>query len=174
MYENIRYMLKTIFSADFGFQEEAAKNIYLRGLISSGKLDEMKAELAAAFEDKSVRWREMLLNDDYEVQDFDTEEESIAYVKRVLWDPLNSQSFLDGAKGGGSGGFSGGKPTIVDDPYSPNAITERSRVNRDYYGRENAADEFSAGLPDYATHSTAKSYQSTVPRDLNERLCGTG
>ncbi|KPL66322.1 hypothetical protein AO065_03185 [Pseudomonas viridiflava] len=89
MYENIRYMLKTIFSADFGFQEEAAKNIYLRGLISSGKLDEMKAELAAAFEDKSVRWREMLLNDDYEVQDFDTEEESIAYVKRVLWDPLN-------------------------------------------------------------------------------------
>jgi len=83
-------MLKTIFSADFGFQEEAAKNIYLRGLISSGKLDEMKAELAAAFEDNSVRWREMLLNDDYEVQDFDTEEESIAYVKRVLWDPLNS------------------------------------------------------------------------------------
>ncbi|SFW68108.1 hypothetical protein [Pseudomonas sp. NFACC10-1] len=64
----------------------------------------------------------------------------------------------NGAKGGGSSGFSGGKPTIVDDPYSPNAVTERSSVNRDYYGRENAADEFSAGLPDYATHSTAKSY----------------
>jgi filamentous hemagglutinin len=74
-----------------------------------------------------------------------------------------------GAKGGGSSGFSGGKPTIVDDPYSPNAVTERSSVNRDYYGRENAADEFSAGLPDYATHSTAKSYQSTAPRDLNEQ-----
>lgn len=74
-----------------------------------------------------------------------------------------------GAKGGGSSGFSGGKPTIVDDPYSPNAVTERSSVNRDYYGRENAADEFSAGLPDYATHSTAKSYQSTAPRDLSEQ-----
>ncbi|WP_422394098.1 VENN motif pre-toxin domain-containing protein [Pseudomonas poae] len=74
-----------------------------------------------------------------------------------------------GAKGGGSSGFSGGKPTIVDDPYSPNAVTERSSVNRDYYGRETAADEFSAGLPDYATHSTAKSYQSTAPRDLNEQ-----
>ncbi|WP_250548353.1 filamentous hemagglutinin N-terminal domain-containing protein [Pseudomonas congelans] len=74
-----------------------------------------------------------------------------------------------GAKGGGSSGFSGGKPTIADDPYSPNAVTERSSVNRDYYGRENAADEFSAGLPDYATHSTAKSYQSTAPRDLNEQ-----
>ncbi|WP_422777030.1 hemagglutinin repeat-containing protein [Pseudomonas mediterranea] len=74
-----------------------------------------------------------------------------------------------GPKGGDSSGFSGGKPTIVDDPYSPNAVTERSSVNRDYYGRENAADEFSAGLPDYATHSTAKSYQSTAPRDLNEQ-----
>lgn len=38
-----------------------------------------------------------------------------------------------------------------------------------FYGRENAADEFSAGLPNYATHSTAKSYQSTAPRDLNEQ-----
>ncbi|MCK0543301.1 DUF637 domain-containing protein, partial [Pseudomonas syringae pv. aptata] len=74
-----------------------------------------------------------------------------------------------GAKNEGSSGFSGGKPTIIDDPYSPNAVTERSSVNRDYYGRENAADEFSAGLPDYATHSTAKSYQSTAPRDLNEQ-----
>lgn len=90
MYENIKYILKTIFSADFGFEEEAAINIYLRGLESNGKLDEMKAELAAAIEDKSVCWREMLLNDDYEVHDFDTEEQSIAYVKRMLWDPLNS------------------------------------------------------------------------------------
>lgn len=57
----------------------------------------------------------------------------------------------------------------MDDLYSPNAVTERSSVNRDYYGRENAADEFSAGLPDYATHSTAKSYQSTAPIDLNEQ-----
>ncbi|RMO98679.1 hypothetical protein ALQ33_200186 [Pseudomonas syringae pv. philadelphi] len=74
-----------------------------------------------------------------------------------------------GAGGGGPSGFSGGKPTIVGDPYGPNAVAERSSVNRDYYGRENAADEFSAGLPDYATHSTAKSYQSMAPRDLNEQ-----
>ncbi|MEA5674293.1 hypothetical protein VA602_23525 [Pseudomonas sp. MH2] len=74
-----------------------------------------------------------------------------------------------GAKDSGSSGFSGGKPTIADDRYSPNVVTERSSLNRDYYGRENAADEFSAGLPDYATHSTAKSYQSTAPRDLNEQ-----
>jgi filamentous hemagglutinin len=74
-----------------------------------------------------------------------------------------------GAKGGGASGFSGGKPSVVDDPYSPSAVTERSKGSRDYYGRENAADEFSAGLPNYATHSTAKSYQSTAPRDLNEQ-----
>ncbi|MCX2524902.1 hypothetical protein [Larsenimonas rhizosphaerae] len=87
---------------------------------------------------------------------------------KVGTDSLDS-AVKNSAKGGGSSGFSGGKPTIVDDPYSPNAVTERSSVNRDNYGRENAADEFSAGLPDYATHSTAKSYQSTAPRDLNEQ-----
>ncbi|WHS57092.1 DUF637 domain-containing protein [Pseudomonas brassicacearum] len=75
----------------------------------------------------------------------------------------------DGAKDGGTSGFSGGKPTAVDDPYSPSVVTERSKVNREDYGRENTANEFPAGLPNYATHSTAKSYQSTVPRDLNEQ-----
>ncbi|MBP0943691.1 hypothetical protein V2L05_05860 [Pseudomonas alliivorans] len=49
---------------------------------------------------------------------------------------------LVGPKVGGSSGFIGGKPTIVDDPYSPNAVTERCSENGDYYGRENAADEF--------------------------------
>ena len=90
MYDNIRYMLSAVFSADFGFQEEAAINIYLGGLRSSGKLDEMKAELVAAFKDKDVCWKSMLLNEEYEVQDFDTEEESMAYIRRVLWDPLVS------------------------------------------------------------------------------------
>lgn len=90
MYDNIRYVLKTIFSADFGFQEDVAINIYLRELGASEKLGEIKAELAAAFEHKDVSWRDMLLNDEYEVQDFETEEESKAYIKRVLWDPLVS------------------------------------------------------------------------------------
>lgn len=80
-----------------------------------------------------------------------------------------SQHIASGAKDGVGGGFSGGKPTVSDDPYNPSAVTDRSKVNRDYYGLENAADEFSAGLPNYATHSTAKSYQSTAPRDLNEQ-----
>nr|WP_254912494.1 Hint domain-containing protein [Pseudomonas putida] len=83
--------------------------------------------------------------------------------------PCDLPEWPVGAKGGGSSGFSGGKPTVVGDPSNPNAVTERSSANRDYYGPDNAADEFSAGLPDYATHSTAKSYQSTAPRDLNEQ-----
>ena len=90
MYENIRYMLKTVFSADFGMQEKVAKSIYLGSLKSSGKVDEMRAELIAALEDENISWRAMLLNDEYEVLEFETEEEAIEYVKRVLLDPLNS------------------------------------------------------------------------------------
>jgi len=30
----------------------------------------------------------MLLNDDYEVLDFDTEEEAKEFVERVLWEPI--------------------------------------------------------------------------------------
>jgi filamentous hemagglutinin len=80
-----------------------------------------------------------------------------------------AERLINGAKNGGASGFSGGKPTVVDDSYSPSAVTERSKVSRDDYGRENAANEFSAGLPNYTTHSTAKSNQSAAPRDLNEQ-----
>ncbi len=48
----------------------------------------MKHELSEAFGDGSISWRAMLNNDEYEVLDFETEEEARAYVKRILWDPL--------------------------------------------------------------------------------------
>ncbi|WP_342649288.1 DUF637 domain-containing protein [Pseudomonas sp. REB1044] len=73
-------------------------------------------------------------------------------------------------KDGVRDGFSGGKPAVSNDPYNPKAVSDRSKVNRDYYGQENSADDFSAGLPNYSTHSTAKSYQSAAPRDLNEQM----
>ncbi|WP_339421364.1 MULTISPECIES: hypothetical protein [unclassified Pseudomonas] len=87
-YENIRHMLKTIFVVEFSLPEDVSINIYVEGLRSSGKKEEMKSELAKAFEDKNISWRNMLVNDEYEVLEFETEEEARAYVKRVLWEPL--------------------------------------------------------------------------------------
>jgi len=87
-YENIRHMLKTVFVADFGFPEEMAISLYTESLSTSGKVDEMKRELADAFSDEEVSWKEMLLNDDYEVLDVESEEEAVAFVKRMLWNPI--------------------------------------------------------------------------------------
>jgi len=87
-YGNIRHMLKTVFVSDFSLLEDVAIKIYIDSLNSSGKREEMKRELDAAFEDKSLSWRNMLVNDEYEVLEFETEEEAKTYIKRVLWKPL--------------------------------------------------------------------------------------
>lgn len=87
-YENIRHMLKTVFVADFSLSEDVAVQIYVDSLKSSGKTEEMKIELAEAFEDENISWRNMLVNEEYEVLEFESEEEARAYVKRILWDPL--------------------------------------------------------------------------------------
>ncbi|MET1257445.1 hypothetical protein [Aliikangiella maris] len=87
-YTNIVHMLKTVFVADFSFPEDMAISLYTESLKNSDKLNEMKSELEEAFCDESLSWKKMLLNDEYEVMDFDTEEEAKAYAKRVLWDPI--------------------------------------------------------------------------------------
>jgi len=89
-YQNIIYMLKNIFVVDLGFPEDMAISLYKESLQSSGKLGDMKQELREAFSDKDVSWKEMLLNDDYEVLDFDTEEEAKEFVERVLWEPITN------------------------------------------------------------------------------------
>lgn len=81
-------MLRTIFVTDFSFSEDAAISIYVSGLKVSGKEEVMKRELSEAFGDGGLSWRAMLNNDEYEVLDFETEEEAKAYVKRILWDPI--------------------------------------------------------------------------------------
>ncbi|VAW59639.1 hypothetical protein MNBD_GAMMA11-2267 [hydrothermal vent metagenome] len=87
-YGNIRHMLRTVFVSDFSLPEEMAINIYVDSLSSSGKLEEMKKELLEAFKDKTISWRDILVNDEYEVLDFETEEEAEGYIKRVLWEPI--------------------------------------------------------------------------------------
>ncbi|MGR4037948.1 MULTISPECIES: hypothetical protein [unclassified Pseudomonas] len=87
-YVNLSYFLKTVFSADFGFSEAMAIDLYKEAVDNAGKRGELKKELLEAFEDESVSWKEMLLNDEYEVMDLDSEDEARAYAKRVLWDPI--------------------------------------------------------------------------------------
>ncbi|MEL4168389.1 hypothetical protein [Pseudomonas sp. ZS001] len=87
-YENIRHMLRTVFSSDFSFSEDMAISIYVRSIESSGKRSEIRQELLEAFNDETLSWRDILVNDEYEVLDFESEEDAKAYVRRVLWDPL--------------------------------------------------------------------------------------
>ncbi|WP_165675981.1 hypothetical protein [Metapseudomonas otitidis] len=70
------------------FQKMQLSISIVSGLKVSGKEEIMKHELSEAFGDGSISWRAMLNNDEYEVLDFETEEEARAYVKRILWDPL--------------------------------------------------------------------------------------
>ncbi|ROO39345.1 hypothetical protein SAMN03159376_04648 [Pseudomonas sp. NFACC09-4] len=87
-YENIRHMLRTVFSSDFCFSEDVAISIYVRSMASSGKRSEIRRELLEAFNEETLSWRDILVNDEYEVLDFESEEDAKAYVIRVLWDPL--------------------------------------------------------------------------------------
>ena len=87
----LAYMLKTVFSVETGLSEDAAIRMYVRSAKNSNEVDLLKNELQAAFSDPAVSWRELLLNDEYEVYDASSEEEAIAFAKRVLWEPLNKE-----------------------------------------------------------------------------------
>lgn len=91
-YKNIRHILKTVFCSDFNLTEDVAVGIYVNNLNSSGKIDEMRYELDECLRDKNVSWRDMLVNDEYEVLDFETEQEAKDYIKRVLWQPLDKKT----------------------------------------------------------------------------------
>ncbi|MEQ4338820.1 hypothetical protein ABNM62_10090 [Pseudomonas syringae] len=90
-YNNIRHTLKTVFCSDFNLTEDVI-DIYVNSLNSSGKTDEMRYELAEFLRDQNVSWRDMLVNDEYEVLDFETEQEAKDYIKRILWQPLDEKT----------------------------------------------------------------------------------
>lgn len=90
-FPTLTYMLKTVFTVEAGLSEGAAIRMYVRSAKNSNEVELLKSELQAAFSDPAVSWREMLLNDEYEVYDASSEEEAIAFAKRVLWEPLNKE-----------------------------------------------------------------------------------
>lgn len=87
-FENVVHMLKTVFNVDSGLSEDAAIRIYQRTAQSSGKLERIREELGQGLNDPGVSWRTLLLNDDYEVFDAETEDEARAYAVKILWEPL--------------------------------------------------------------------------------------
>lgn len=87
-FENVVHMLKTVFNVDSGLSEDAAIRIYQRTAQSSGKLERIREELGHGLNDPGVSWRTLLLNDDYEVFDAETEDEARAYAVKILWEPL--------------------------------------------------------------------------------------
>ena len=85
-------MLKTVFNVDNGLSEDAAIQIYRRSAESSGNMQELKRELSRAFADEEVSWKRILLNEEYEVLDAETEEEARMYAIRILSEPLLKQA----------------------------------------------------------------------------------
>jgi hypothetical protein len=82
-------MLKAIFNSEDGISEDAAIRLYQRAAKSSRPgVDVLKRELEFAFSDESLSWRQMLLNEDYEVFDASSEDEAREYARRILWTPL--------------------------------------------------------------------------------------
>jgi hypothetical protein len=89
-YPNITHMLKTVFNAEDGLSEDVATRIYRRTATSSGNLAALKGELELAFSDHALSWKEMLLNDDYEVFDAETEDDAREHARRILWASLHT------------------------------------------------------------------------------------
>ena len=87
-FENVVHMLKTVFNVDSSLSKDAAIRIYQRTAQSSGKLGRIREELGQGLNDPGVSWRTLLLNDDYEVFDAETEDEARAYAVKILWEPL--------------------------------------------------------------------------------------
>jgi len=87
-YPRITHALCTIFNAEDGLSLDVAKRLYERSVAEPNALLAIKKELAAAFADPKLSWRQMLSNESYEVLDVETEEEARAFAYEVLCTPL--------------------------------------------------------------------------------------
>ena len=87
-FPQISRVLKTYFNVEDGLSEDVAIRMYQRASNSTANRDALKEELARAFGDTHVSWKNILLNDDYEVLDAQSEDEARAYAHRILWKPI--------------------------------------------------------------------------------------
>lgn len=86
LYPAIRNILSSIFSVQTGLDDDAAKSAYKRAFSADPTL---RAEVAKLFLDGTVDWRELLCNSDYEVGDFDSDEEARRCAHELLVEDLS-------------------------------------------------------------------------------------
>ena len=93
-YPAIAQVLQTFFNAEDGLSEDVAIRLYVGSVPSGPKIDVVKQELRQAFKDNKLSWKEMLLNDEYEVYDAVSEDEAKQFALRILWAPLQEAGLL--------------------------------------------------------------------------------
>jgi hypothetical protein len=87
-YPIITQMLRTVFNSEDGLSYDVAIRLYKRATENSGQTAALTVELKKAFDDLSLSWKKVLLNDDYEVFDAQSEAEAREYARRILWIPI--------------------------------------------------------------------------------------
>ena len=85
-YPAIRKILSSLFSVQTGLDDDAAKNAYRRAFAADPVL---RTEVVRLFQDGNVNWRELLCNSNYEVGDFDSDEEARRCIHELLVEELS-------------------------------------------------------------------------------------
>jgi hypothetical protein len=91
-FPKLRQFLR-IFAIDIGLSRDAAIRVLLDSVSDPECRIAFQEELRRAFLSSDIRWTELLFNDEYEVEEMDTEHEARDWAKRHLWNPVfGSQS----------------------------------------------------------------------------------
>ncbi len=86
-YPNTQEMLHTVFSSDYAFSTDESKCILMQILSGNPQFAlDFKNELIQAFSDRQLSWSDMMLNEQYEVAEFDSEHEARQFAICILWD----------------------------------------------------------------------------------------
>jgi hypothetical protein len=87
-FPQVSRVLKTFFNTEDGLSEDVAIRMYQRANASSANREAYEAELIEAFANGQVSWKNLLLNDDFEVFDAASEDEAREYARKILWVPI--------------------------------------------------------------------------------------
>jgi len=80
-YPALRNILRSLFSVQTGLDDESAQQAFAR---ARGVDVKLRSELATAFDDPDLSWKEMLCNEEYEVFEADSEVEARNYAAEIL------------------------------------------------------------------------------------------
>jgi hypothetical protein len=84
-YKTIRNALATMFSIQSGLTDEEGAAALHDSMQNDVWRESLKSELVQAFQDPGVCWHDMLVNDDYEVYEPESDEQGKEWVRSLLW-----------------------------------------------------------------------------------------